>query len=128
MRIRSAASMRISVVAAAKRCGAGAFITASSFLCKATVLSQGGGIARAVQNADDHDRALVTDIVDRVITRKTHAQAGRKVVARWRGKRKIPQRFAILFDAVDQARRGRLGGFASDIEPNFSEVGFGLLS
>jgi hypothetical protein len=23
-------------------------------------------------------------------------------------------------------RRGRLGGFASDIEPNFSEVGFGL--
>jgi hypothetical protein len=79
-----------------------------------------------VQDANDHDRVLVMHIVDGVITGETDAQAGREVLARGRSKWKMPQRFAILFDPVNESRCCRLGGFASDIEPNFSEVGFGL--
>jgi hypothetical protein len=90
------------------------------------MLRQSGGVTRAVQNANEHDLSFVVQIVDRVIARKRYAQARRKILARGRGERKISQRFAILSDAIDQTRRGRLGGVAGDIEPNFSEVGFGL--
>src|SRR5277367_5163412 len=100
---------------------------ATSSFRKTAVLCQGGGVTRAVQNANEHDLSFVIQIVDAVIAGKAHTQARREILARGRGERKISQRFAILFDAVDQARRGRLGSFASDIEPNFSEVGFGLL-
>ena len=94
---------------------------------KAAVLRQGGGATRSVQNANEHDLSFVIQVVDRVIAGKAHTQARREIIARGRGERKITQRLAIVFDAVDQTRRGRLGSFASDIEPNFSEVGFGLL-
>jgi hypothetical protein len=72
-----------------------------------------------VQNTHDYDLSFVAQIVDGVVAGKTHAQAGREILARGRGERKISQRFAILFDAVDQARRGLFGSFASDIEPDF---------
>ena len=91
------------------------------------MLRQGGGVTRTVQNANEHDLSFVIQIVDGVIAGKAHAQARREIVARGRSERKISQRFAILFDAIDQTRRGRLGGFTGDIEPHFSEVGFGLL-
>jgi hypothetical protein len=94
---------------------------------KTAMLRQGGGVTRAVQNANEYDLSFVMQIVDGVIAGKAHAQAGCEILARGRGEWKISQRFAIMFDAVDQARRGRLGGFAGDIEPNFSEVGFGLI-
>jgi hypothetical protein len=72
-----------------------------------------------MQDAGDHDLSFVTQIIDSVITRKIHAQTRREILAPGRGERKISQRFAILFDAVDQARRGLFGSFASDIEPDF---------
>src|SRR5208282_1682104 len=55
---------------------------------------------------------------------KTDAQAGRKVVSRRGGKWKMKQRIAILLDPVYEPRRGRLGGFDGDVEPDFGEVGF----
>jgi hypothetical protein len=68
------------------------------------VLRQGGGITRTMQDANDHKLALIVLVVDGVIAGETYAQAGREVVARWGGERKITQRLAILFDPVDQAR------------------------
>jgi hypothetical protein len=100
---------------------------ATSSFRKTAVLCQGGSVTRAVQNANEHDLSFVIQIVDGVIAGKAHTQARREILARGRGERKITQRLAILFDAVDKTRCGRLGSFASDIEPNFSEVGFGLL-
>jgi hypothetical protein len=99
---------------------------ASSFR-KTAVLRQSGGVTRAVQNTNEHDLSFVIQIVDGVIAGKANAQAGCEILTRGRGERKISQRFTILFDPVDEARRGRLGSFARDIKPNFSEVGFGLL-
>jgi hypothetical protein len=91
------------------------------------MLRESGGITRAMQDTNEHDLSFIVQIVDGVIAGKAHTQARREIIARGRGERKITQRLAIVFDAVDQTRRGRLGSFASDIEPNFSEVGFGLL-
>jgi len=62
--------------------------------------------------------------VDGVIARKTDPQAGRETLPGRCGERKMPERFAIFFNAIDQARRCRLGGLAGNMEPNFSEVGF----
>jgi hypothetical protein len=91
------------------------------------MLRQSGGVARTVQNTHDYDLSFIVQIVDGVVARKLHAQARREILTRGRGERKISQRFAILFDPIDESRRGRLGSFAGDVEPNFSEVGFGLL-
>ena len=96
----------------------------NSALCKAAMLRQGSGITRTMQDANDHKLMFIVVVVDRVIARETYAQAGREVVARGGGERKIPQRFAILFDPVDKARRSRLGGFDGDVKPDFGEVGF----
>ena len=77
-----------------------------------------------MQDANDHDRVLVMHIVDGVITGETDAQVGREVLARGRSEWKMPQRFAILFDPVDESRCCRLRGLDSDVEPDFGKVGF----
>ena len=91
----------------------------NSALCKAAMLRQGSGIARAMQDANDHKLMFVVLVVDGVIARETYAQAGREILARGRGERKIQQRLAILFDPVDKARCSRLGGFDGNVKPDF---------
>jgi hypothetical protein len=122
--IRSASPRRILTLRTGAKCGAGTFILASSAFRKAAVLRQGGGITRAVQNADDNDLAFVVQVVEGVIARKTDTQPRRKILARGRSERKMPQRFAILLDPVDEPRGYRLGSLDGNIEPDFGEVGF----
>jgi hypothetical protein len=98
---------------------------ASSAFRKAAVLRQGGGITRAVQDADDNDLSFVVQVVvDGVIARKTDTQPWREFLSRGAGKWKMKQRVAILFDLVDEARRYRLGALDGNIEPDFGEIGF----
>jgi hypothetical protein len=78
--------MRVPTSRTGAKRGAGTFILASSAFRKAAVLRHGGGITRAVQDADDHDLSFVVQIVDGVIARKTDAQARRKIVSRLNGK------------------------------------------
>ena len=72
-----------------------------------------------MQDANDHKLIVIVLVVDGVIARETYAQPGREVIARRSGKREITQRLAILFDPVDEARRGCLGGFDGNVKPNF---------
>jgi len=88
------------------------------------VVSQGGGVTRAMQDTNNHKLAVVMDIVDGVIAGKRNAQTGRKMAACGRGKRKVQKRFAIRFDPGYQPRRRRLGSFDGDVEPNLGKVGF----
>jgi len=88
------------------------------------VLRQGSSITRAVQDADDNDLTFVVQVVEGVIARKTDTQPWRKILARGRSERKMPQRFAILLDPVDEPRRYRLGSLDGNIEPDFGEIGF----
>jgi hypothetical protein len=81
---------------------------ALSSFCKAAVLGQGGGIARTMQHANNHDLSFVVQIVDGVAAGETYAQAPSKILARGRGKREMPQWLTINFDLVDEACRCRL--------------------
>ena len=96
----------------------------SSAFCKAAMLRQGSGITRAMQYTNDHKLVFIVLVVDSVIAGETNAQAWREIVARGPGQRKIPQRLAILFDPVDEARCSGIEGFDGDVEPDFSKVGF----
>jgi hypothetical protein len=71
------------------------------------VLGQGGGIARAMQHANDNQFAFVVAVVDDVVAGKTRTQAGSKLFARRAGQREITERLARIFDLVDQPCRGR---------------------
>ena len=88
------------------------------------MLGQNSGVARAMQDANDHKLALVMHVIDGVIAGETDAQARRKMLTRGRGERKMPQRLAIAFDLVNEPPCRRLGGFDGNVEPNLREVGF----
>ena len=76
----------------------------SAFL-ETAVLRQGGRIAGAVQNSDDHKLMLVVQVVDGVVAGETDAQPLGKVFPRRRRKREVKQAVAIVPDLVDEARR-----------------------
>jgi hypothetical protein len=76
----------------------------SAFL-ETAVLGQGGRIAGAMQNSDDHKLMLVVQVVDGVVAGETDAQPLRKVFLRRRCKREVKQPVAIVPDLVDEARR-----------------------
>jgi hypothetical protein len=97
---------------------------AASAFSKTAVLGQCGCISGSMQHPNDHELMLIVQVVDGIGAGKTDAQAGRKVVSRRGGKWKMKQRIAILLDPVYEPRRGRLGGFDGDVEPDFGEVGF----
>jgi hypothetical protein len=88
------------------------------------LLGDGCGVTRTVQNADDYEFSIVVDIVDGVIAGEADAKAWRKILARRAGERKSEKRLAVIFDLVDDPRRGRRRGFGGDVKPDFREVGF----
>ena len=87
------------------------------------MLGDSCGVTRAVQNADDYEFSVVVDIVDGVIAGEADAKAWRKILARRAGERKSEKRLAVIFDLVDDPRRGRRRGFGGDVKPDFGEVG-----
>ena len=72
------------------------------------MLRQGGRIAGAMQDADDHELIFVVQIIKGIIAGETDAQTCRKILPRGCCKRKMAQRLAIVPDFVDDARRCRL--------------------
>jgi hypothetical protein len=72
------------------------------------MLRQRGGIAGAVQDANDHKLFFVMQVVDGVVAGEAYPQTGGKILTRGRGEREMAQRLAIILDFVDQARRSRL--------------------
>jgi hypothetical protein len=94
---------------------------------KTAMLGESGGIARSMQDTDNHEVIFVMHIVDGVVAGKADAQTRRKILTRGCGERKVPQRLTIVLDLVDQARRCRLRGFNGDIKPDFGQVGFGSI-
>jgi hypothetical protein len=59
------------------------------------VFGQGGGVTRAMQHANDYQFAFIVTVVDDIVAGKTGAQAGRKLLARSAGKRKVTERLAL---------------------------------
>jgi hypothetical protein len=76
-----------------------------SVFLETAVLGQGGRIAGAMQNSDDHKLMLVVQVVDGVVAGETDAQPPSKVFPRRRCKREVKQPVAIVPDLVDEARR-----------------------
>jgi hypothetical protein len=70
-------------------------VGASSSLEKAAVLRHGGGVAGAVQDANDHEFSFIVEVVDGVIAGEAYAQTRGKLSARGPSKREAAQRFAI---------------------------------
>ncbi len=91
---------------------------------KSALFGQSDGVARTVQDANDHKLNFVVHVIDGVIAAKSHAQPPRERFARGRGQRKMQERFASVFDMVDEACRRRFGNFDGDIKPNLREVFF----
>lgn len=86
---------------------------------------QGGGVARAVKHSDDYKFALVVHEIDGVIPGEADAKAGRELLARGSGKRKMAEWIAVAFDPLDDTVCRRLRRFGGDIKPDFGEVRFG---
>ena len=88
------------------------------------MLGQSRGVARAVQDANDHKLALVMHVIDSVVTREADTKPGRKIFAGRSGQGKVPERLAITLDLVDEPVRSRLRSFDGKVKPDFGEVGF----
>ena len=69
------------------------------------MLGQGGRIAGAMQNSDNHKLMLVVQVVDGIVAAETDAQSLRKIFPRRRCKREVKQTVAIVPNLVDEARR-----------------------
>ncbi len=92
---------------------------------KAALVGQSCGVARAVQDTNNHKFGLVMHIIHRMITGEGDAETGRKMLARGAAQGEMPERFAVALDPVDEAFRCRFGSFDGDIKPNLGKVGFG---
>lgn len=85
--------------------------------------SEGGHIARAVNNADNDDHLGSHQIVDRVGAMERHTEAGRKLVTSRTGKRKVPQRLEGRLDRADKTRGDSFRRFSYEPDPDFGKVG-----
>jgi len=89
------------------------------------LVGQSGGIARAVQDTNNHKLVLVMHVIHGVVAGEGDSEAWRKMLARGACQREMPQRFAVALDLVDKAFGDRFGGFDGDIKPNLGKIGFG---
>ncbi len=66
-----------------------AAVAALSPLCKTAALGQGGGVARTMQHAHDHQFPFIVKVVYGVVADKARTQTGGKLLPRNTGKRKV---------------------------------------
>jgi len=78
-----------------------------------------------MQDADDGHCIGRGLIVDRIGVMKGDAKAGRQVGTRRRRQRKSPDRLERRLQGGEEPRGNRLRCLARNLEPDFSEVGFG---
>lgn len=87
------------------------------------MLRDRGGVARAMQDADDNDLRLAANVIDGVIALKRHAQTARQAIARRPRHREVQQASACRPDLVEERGRGGLR-ILGDESPDFGQVGF----
>ena len=85
---------------------------------------QGYGVARSMQNTNDHHLILVMHIVDCIAAFERDAKASRQLLAQWPRAREDAQRLAGCLDVFDEPGRNRLTGLSSDIGPGLGQVCF----
>jgi len=91
---------------------------------KSTPLGQTGHVARAMQDANDHQLFGVREVVDRVAPVERHAKAGGDVISRGTCIRKVPNRLKRGLHGADEPGRYALRGFRRDVGPYLGEVRF----